>query len=138
MRIAVVPGTLALQQRYASLTDPIPDLRAAVDAATAWADRVFVINGSARRTQASPGPFDERAVPFDDALFTALVGADDCALHELDLDAGREVARELWATTDALGELATALEPSSPDWTVTVDYNDAPTGVAWWVIRYES
>jgi hypothetical protein len=138
VRIAVVPGTLALQERYASLTDPIPELRAAVAAATEWADQVFVINGSARRTQASPGPFDERAVPFDDRLFEALSSADDCALADLGLDEGQALARDLWATTDAVAELARALVPGSPDWSVTVDYEGAPTGVAWWVIRYES
>lgn len=131
MRIAVVPGTLALQERYASLTDPIPDLRAAVDAATRWADRVVVLNGSARRTQTSPGPFDERAVPFDIDLLAALTGPDVMALRTIDLD----LAADLWATVGSAADLADALADRS--WRVVVDYDEAPTGVAWWVIRYE-
>lgn len=126
-----MPGTLALEERYASLTDPIPDLRAAVTAARAWADQVFVINGSARRTQASPGPFDERAVPFDDALFQALRSADADALVGLD----QGLARVMWATTTATSELGDALRDRS--WEVSVAYDAAPTGVAWWVLRYQ-
>ncbi|BBH17050.1 hypothetical protein Back2_13370 [Nocardioides baekrokdamisoli] len=127
-----MPGTLALQERYASLTDPIPELRAAVTAAREWADRVFVINGSARRTQASPGPFDERAVPFDEALFTALTGPDVARIRSTD----QRLATELWATVGSAPDLADAL--ASKPWQVSVDYHDAPTGVAWWVIRYAS
>jgi len=131
VKIAVVPGTLALQERYASLTDPIPDLRAAVSAATTWADRVIVLNGSARRTQASPGPFDERAVPFDIDLLNALTGPDVDALRSVD----QPLAAELWATVGSAVELADVLKGSR--WHVSVDYDEAPTGVAWWVIRYE-
>jgi hypothetical protein len=123
---------LALQEQYASLTDPIPELRAAVAAASEWADQVFVLNGSARRTQASPGPYDERSVPFDDALFAALTGPDVDAIRSLDQD----LATTLWASTEAAAPLAEAL--SGHDWSVAVTYDDAPTGVAWWVVRYES
>lgn len=36
MRVALVPGVLALLPEYASATDPVPDLRAACRAAVAW------------------------------------------------------------------------------------------------------
>ena len=127
-----MPGTLALQERYASLVDPIPDLRAAVAAATAWADRVVVLNGSARRTQASPGPYDPRAVAFDAALFAALTEPSPAALRAVD----QTLASDLWAMTEAAGDLADLLSEGS--WTVSVDYDSAPTGVAWWVLRYAS
>lgn len=127
-----MPGTLALQERYASVTDPIPGLRAAVAAASDWADRVVVLNGSARRTQTSPGPFDERAVPFDAALFATLTGPDVAALSAID----QALATELWATVGSAPDLADSLADRS--WQVSVDYDDAPTGVAWWVIRYET
>ena len=126
-----MPGTLALQERYASLADPITDLRAAVAAASDWADRVVVLNGSARRTETSPGPFDERAVPFDIDLLAALTGPDIDAIRATD----PELAAELWATVDAAPALADALADRL--WRVSVDYDAAPTGVAWWVIRYE-
>lgn len=134
-RVAVVPGVLALRPEYASLVDPVPALRAAVEAATAWADEIVQANGSARRTHASPGPYDDRAVPFDDALYGALTAADHAALRAVD----QSLAKDLWAETGALPRLADALE-SGPagEWTVSVDYDDAPYGVAWWVVRYES
>lgn len=130
-----MPGTLALQERYRSLNDPVAELRAAAEAVTAWADHVVVLNGSARRTRSSPGPYDARAIDFDSELFAALTTPDLIALQGLD----QALATELWATTDTVADLAAALaDGGSADWTVTVDYDDAPTGVAWWVIRYES
>jgi len=36
VRVAVVPGTLALLPQYASLTDPVPELRQACQGAVAW------------------------------------------------------------------------------------------------------
>ena len=131
MRVAVVPGVLALEQRYASLTDPVADLRAAVSAARAWADATVTLNGSARRTTESPGPYDERAVPFDDHLLAALVACDLDALRVVD----RDLAAELWASVEQLPALVTMLEGHT--WAVSVDYDEAPYGVAWWVLRYE-
>jgi len=128
--IAVVPDVPALRPEFASIVDPVPELRAAVAAAVASADRVVRLNGSARRTHASPGPFDERAVAFDEHLLAALRGPDIEALHGVD----RDLARELWADVEALGELAELL--AGHQWTVQVEYDDAPYGVAWWVITY--
>lgn len=133
-RVVVVPGVLALEERYASLTDPVAELRAAVAAARAWAGpdgAVVSLNGSARRTTESPGPYDERAVPFDDHLLAALVACDLDALRAIDAD----LATELWASVEQLPALVTMLEGHS--WTVWVDYDEAPYGVAWWVLRYE-
>jgi len=189
MRVAVVPGALALLPRYAGQVDPLPELRAACLAAVAWlgeapeilgdpqgvrvgeslvesvgldtpslvprdgystndsavgrvasaSERIetpgsaylVVANGSARRTQASPGPYDERAVGFDAALGRALKDADAAALAAIDQD----LARELWAATTVLPELAGLLTRSE---SVTVDYDDAPFGVSYWVVRYEN
>ena len=164
MRIAVVPGVLALLPRYAGRIDPIPELRDACLEAVAWlaeapvvlgdeqgeqigrslADCVrldaaksdgeaylVVANGSARRTDASPGPYDERALGFDEALGKALKGADPAALAGID----QELARELWAATAALPGLAGLLTGTE---SVSVDYEDAPFGVAYWVVRYEN
>jgi hypothetical protein len=131
-RIAVVPDVLALRPEYASLVDPVAELRAAVQAALGDADHVVRLNGSARRTTASPGPFDERAVPFDEALFAALTGPDVAALRSLDV----RLAAELWADVAAVGELADLL--SGNQWDVQIKYDDAPYGVAWWVITYEN
>jgi hypothetical protein len=50
MRVVFVPGTLALLPAYASIEDPIPDLRKSVDAAVEW----LLEDGSAAVLAASP------------------------------------------------------------------------------------
>jgi len=166
MRVVVVPGALALLPEYASIDDPIADLRAAVGAAVAWlleegpaalaaatpaAERIgrvllatdvepvaapagllVVANGSAMRTEKAPGHFDERAAGFDAALGKALAAGDLPALADVDLD----LADELWALPDAdvLRHLASRVSP--PTW-VQVDYDDAPYGVQYWVVRWQ-
>lgn len=163
-RVVLVPGVLALLPEYAGLEDPVPDLRASCERAVGWltadvevvgdpqgrrvADHLLAVtaearspaaagasylvvgNGSARRSETAPGYLDDRAVPFDDALGRALTGADRTALAGLDQD----LARDLWASTTALPRLADLL----PDpCTVTVDYDDDPFGVQYWVVRWE-
>jgi len=50
MRVVIVPGTLALLPEYASIEDPIPELRKAVDEAVAW----LLEDGGASVLAASP------------------------------------------------------------------------------------
>jgi hypothetical protein len=86
---------------------------------------LVVGNGSAMRTEKAPGHFDERAEPFDRALGEGLRAghpAVDVAL-----------ARELWASTDAIVELE---ELDCDLGEAQVDYDDAPYGVQYWVIRW--
>lgn len=163
-RVALVPGVLALLPRYAGLEDAVPDLRAACERAVGWLtgdvevvadgqgrrvaehllevtaghrDRtgggpsyLVVGNGSARRSETAPGYLDDRAVPFDDALARALTGPDRAALAGLDQD----LARDLWASTTSLPRLADLLpDPCA----VTVDHDDDPFGVQYWVLRWE-
>lgn len=92
---------------------------------------LVVGNGSARRTDVSPGPFDPRAVPFDDALGAALRGPDPAALRSLDA----ALAEELWADTGCFGELADLLAGAR---LVSVDHDAAPYGVQYWVMRWQS
>jgi hypothetical protein len=155
-RVALVPGVLALLPEYAGLEDPVAELRAAATAAVAWLGREVTVladaqgarvaahlldtaartvdapsylvvgNGSAKRTEKAPGHFDERAERFDRALGEALRAghpAVDLAL-----------ARELWASTDALVELA---ELDGDLGEAQVDYDDAPYGVQYWVMRWD-
>lgn len=166
MRLVIVPPTLALLPEYASLDDPIADLRAAVAAATEWLlepgpvggvagsaagtkvarhlvgdpdDAVpgllVVAGGSATRTEKAPGSFDDRAEAYDAALGKALAGGDLEALASLDL----ELAAELWAGDDALvlAALGRRLARSTRVTSVQVDYDDAPYGVQYWVVRWE-
>jgi hypothetical protein len=167
-RVVLVPGVPALLPTYRSIEDPVAPLRAACLEAVRWvgaAPRVVadaqgervaaalldaagraragepvetsergvlvVGNGSARRTEAAPGPFDPRAVPFDDALGTALRRPDPGALRAVD----PAVAEDLWAATGSFAELADLLEGSE---LVAVDYDDAPYGVQYWVMRWRA
>jgi hypothetical protein len=157
-RVVLAPPVLALLPEYAGLEDPVAELRAVVLAAVGWlgedvtvlgddqAQRVaahllgattrtgaepsYLVmgNGSARRTDASPGPYDERAVPFDGALGRALLAGDRAALAEVDAD----LARELWATVEPIRRVAALSELSG----AKVDYDAAPFGVQYWVMRW--
>lgn len=153
----LVPGVLALLPRYAGIEDPVAELRAAALDAVGWLGRevtvmaseqgrrvaqhllagtardhdepsyLVVANGSSTRTEKAPGYFDERAEGFDAALGASLragrvevdralaeaVGADVAALMEL----------------DGLG-ISARLGPAR------VDYDGAPYGVQYWVIRW--
>lgn len=166
MRVVIVPGVLALLPAYASIDDPVADLREACRAAVAWlledgpaavlaaspgARRVadllgspavaepddtsgllVVANGSATRTEKAPGHFDERAAAFDAAIGKALADGDPANLAAIDLD----LADALWALPDAdvLRTLGGRVRRVS---SVQVDYDDAPYGVQYWVVRWE-
>ena len=161
-RIALVPGCLALRARYASLADPVADLRAACRTATCWLGRevavlagpqgraiaaellasraaasgaatscLVVANGSARRTEQAPGHLDTRAPGFDDELRRALTAPDPAALRAVDLALGAR----LWADVAHVPALGTLLAGAA---TVSVDYDDDPYGVQYWVLRWET
>jgi hypothetical protein len=153
--VVLVPGVLALLPEYAGIEDPVAELRAACLAAvgrlgrevTVLADAqgarvaaylldgtdrdgdepsyLVVGNGSAMRTEKAPGHFDERAEAFDAELGDSL-------------GAGRPVvdvslARELWASIDAIVELG-GLDLDLGE--ARVDYDDAPYGVQYWVMQW--
>ena len=164
MRVVIVPGAPALLPEYASIDDPIADLRRTVDDAVAWlveeeparftcaspaahriagqvlGDRsradgpglLVVANGSATRTEKAPGHFDERALGFDAAIGTALADGDPAALATIDL----ALADELWALPDA-DVLRTLADDVGPVTSARVDYDDAPYGVQYWVVRWQ-
>ena len=162
-RVVLVPGVLALLPEYAGLEDPVAELRAACLAAVSWltgdveivadtqgrrvaehllaetGDRrgagattsyLVVGNGSACRTEKAPGHLDERAHGFDAALGRALRTADPAALRAID----QALARELSASTYAITRLGEILTPQHE---ATVDYDDDPFGVQYWVLRWE-
>jgi len=167
MRVVIVPSTLALLPAYASREDPVAELRTAVDGAVGWlqetgpvvgvagspagqrvvdhlvgdpADAVpgllVAAGGSAMRTEKAPGAFDERAEAFDAGVGKALAAGDLDALATIDL----ALAAELWAGDDAmvLASLGRRLGRSGTRVTdVQVDYDDAPYGVQYWVVRWQ-
>jgi hypothetical protein len=154
-RVVLVPGVLALLPEYAGIEDPVAELRAAALDAVAWlgqevavladaqgarvaaylleaTDRdgdessyLVVGNGSAMRTEKAPGHLDERAEAFDAALGASL----RAGRPAVDVD----LARELWATVDAMVELG---ELDDDLGAAQVDYDDTPYGVQYWVMRF--
>ena len=163
-RVVLVPGVLALLPEYAGLEDPVAELRAACLAAVSWLTRgrrdrrrtrraggwpsicsprratsagrarptsyLVVGNGSACRTEKAPGHLDERAHGFDEALGRALRTSDPAALAAID----QALAQDLSASTEAITRLGEILTPQHE---ATVDYDDDPFGVQYWVLRWE-
>jgi hypothetical protein len=159
VRIVVVPSTLALLPEYASTEDPIAELRRTVEDAVAWLVQdgpaavrgatpsskrigaellgdfrgsgpglLVVANGSATRTEKAPGHLDVRAADFDAAVGKALAAGDFNALADLD----RDLAVELWAADAITFSTLAEFEVTS----VEVDYDAAPYGVQYWVMRF--
>jgi hypothetical protein len=159
-KVVLAPPVLAFLPQYASLEDPVTELRSVVLDAVGWlGEDVTVLgddqgrrvaahllaatsrtggepsylvmgNGSARRTDSSPGPYDERAVAFDEELGRALRDGDVATLQGVD----PRLARDLWAATDAISEMARLSSLSR----ARVDYDGAPFGVQYWVMRWAS
>jgi len=162
--VALVPGVLALLPEYASLRDPIAELRAAIDTATSWlgGDVEIIATEQGRRvaecalaarTGAAAAADVERSILvvlngsacrtekapgfFDERaeVFDASLRA---ALATPAPEALRQVdvtlANELWADVAALPQLADLLTGAR---TVSVDHDAAPYGVQYWVMRWE-
>jgi hypothetical protein len=159
-RVVLVPGAPALLPEHASQVDPVADLRAAALEAVRWlgsgvsgvsvvadaqGERVaaalldaadvrrggstaylVVGNGSAKRSEKAPGHLDERSFGFDSALGDALVAGD---LAGVDWS----LADELWASVDGLRRASPLIGGPA-----TVDYDDDPYGVQYWVMRWGS
>jgi hypothetical protein len=158
-RVVLVPGALALLPEYAGIEDPVAGLRAASLEAVGWlgadvtvlADAqgtrvaahllasttrtgdepsyLAVGNGSACRSEKAPGFLDEDSFGFDAGLADALTAPDPAALAGI--DPTRSAA--LLAATDgirALGDVLTSAHVA------TVDYDDDPYGVQYWVVRW--
>ncbi len=89
---------------------------------------LVVGNGSAKRSEKAPGHLDERSHGFDDTLRAALLAGD---VSGLDLELGAE----LMAALDGIARLGAVLAPGA---SVSVDYDDDPFGVQYWVMRWES
>ncbi|MFE6648590.1 hypothetical protein ACFVJS_18620 [Nocardioides sp. NPDC057772] len=161
-RVALVPGCLALLPEYASINDPVDELRSACLAAVAWlGEDVRVIAGAqgarvaaALLAEVGTAPVtsgeaaylivgngsarrSEKAPGHLDpraAEFDDLLGK---ALATPDPEAlgalDRGLADELWADVGPIVEAADLL-PSVG--TVAVDYDDDPYGVRYWVARW--
>ena len=161
-RVALVPGCLALLPEYASLDDPVHELRSACLAAVAWlGEDVRVIAGAqgARVASSLLAEVGTAPVASGEAAYLIVgngsarrsekapghldpraVGFDEGlgkALVTPDPDAlgalDLGLADELWADVGPIVEAADLLRSVG---TVAVDYNDDPYGVRYWVARW--
>jgi hypothetical protein len=163
-RIALVPGVLALLPEYASLEDPVAEVRAAAEAAVAWVAREGPVTlvadaqgirvgrhllargggtegaGSAYVVVANGSARRNDTAPgYVDSRAVPFDASVEAALRAPDPDAlsGLDVglARQLLAGNPAgLVRLGDLLQRAR---TVGVDYADDPYGVAYWVARWE-
>ncbi|OIJ24194.1 hypothetical protein [Nocardioides luteus] len=161
-RVALVPGCLALLPEYASLEDPVHDLRAACLAAVAWlGEDVRVVAGAQGARVATALLAEVGTAPVDSGEAAYLIvgngsarrsekapghldpraaGFDDVlgkALATPDPEAlgalDLQLADELWADVGPIVEAAELLRGVT---TVAVDYEDDPYGVRYWVARW--
>lgn len=158
MRIALVPGVLALLPAYASVEDPVGPLRAACTRAVAWlgADvRVLSADDQGRRVAEhllSAGPptaagrsllvvgngsacRTEKAPGHLDPRAAAFDAALDGWLRGSGAAPDPALATELLAAVGGLLELQHLTGP--PPAPVAVDYADDPFGVQYWVLRWD-
>ena len=150
--IALVPGVPALLPSYASLEDPVTELRAACLAAvSALGPRVRVV--ASGPSGARVGEALVAAVGGDVVLegetgvlvvgngsarrtekapghFDERAEAFDASLRESFAGIDATLAAELWADTACLGELPPLAEAE-------VTYDDAPFGVQYWVATWD-
>jgi hypothetical protein len=90
-------------------------------------------DGTARRSPAAPGHFDERAKPFDLAVEQAFKDGDMAALAGLDA----ALARDLMATGRAAWQVLAGALGDGPAPAGEVLYADAPLGVGYFVAILE-
>jgi hypothetical protein len=126
-------------RRYVAIAADEPaEVAARLGAATVTGERVGLLvmaDGSARRTESSPGPFHPDAVAFDGTVAAALVRQDTAALLAID----ESVCAELWAGGRVGWQcLAGALVAAD---NVTgigrVRYDAAPYGVGYLVMSWD-
>lgn len=160
-RVALVPGARALLPRYASLEDPVAELRAACLRAASWlgeagpvrvlgsagsvevGEALLAAGGAAVGGPAAGAAYlvvgngsacrSEKAPGHLDERAFAFDDALGAGLRSGDL-AGVDLtlAGELWADVDGIRELAGLLDGTSAE----VDYDDDPFGVKYWVMRW--
>lgn len=108
-------------------------LGASLAASGAHAAMLVMGDGSARRSLAAPGYFDERAEPFDLAVEQAFKDGDMAALAALDA----ALARDLMATGRAAWQVLAGAMGAGPAPAGDVVYADAPFGVGYFVAILE-
>ncbi len=94
---------------------------------------LVMADGSAKRTVAAPGYFDERAEDFDRTIATALGAGDAHTLQHLD----EELAAELWCEgARPLRQLGAIADAKGAPIAARLRYDEAPFGVGYWVANW--
>lgn len=105
---------------------------------------LVMADGTAKRSTAAPGYFDERAEGFDRTISDALAVGDAHTLANLD----EELAAELWVggarplkllgtlVGNALGPNALSDKKRNASVAAHLRYNEAPFGVGYWVANW--
>lgn len=161
-RVALVPGCLALLPEYASLDDPVHELRSACLAAVAWlGEDVRVTAGAQGARVASSLLAEVGTAPVTSGEAAYLIVGNGSARRSekapghldpravgFDEVLGRSLAKpdpealgaldlgladELWADIGPIVEAAELLRSVG---TVAVDYDNDPYGVRYWVARW--
>ncbi|GGR69625.1 hypothetical protein GCM10010197_41410 [Nocardioides luteus] len=159
----MVPGCLALLPEYASLEDPVEELRAACLAAVAWLGEDVRVVASAQGTRVAASLLAEvgtAPVTSGEAAYLIVANGSACrsekapghldpraagydevlgaSLTAPDPDAlaglDLQTAEELWADVAPVVEASELLRGAT---TVAVDYDDDPYGVRYWVARWD-
>lgn len=162
-RVVLVPGCLALLPEYASLEDPVADLRAACRAAVEWLGPEVRVMADPQGARVAAALLEGRSRHDAAVTQSSLVVANGSACRSVsapgylddraepfdaDLRAALsgpdpdalaavdpELATHLQAATSSLRDLAKELAGAE---TVAVDYDDTPFGVQYWVIRWQA
>ena len=114
--------------------DASPEECAKLGAEIADNDRVGLLimgDGSARRTEKSPGYLDERAAPFDEAVARALATGDREALLAVD----PTLAAELMVAGRAAWQVLAGAQGDIRE--TALLYHDAPYGVGYFVASWQ-
>jgi aromatic ring-opening dioxygenase LigB subunit len=124
-------------RRYLSIASEEAPARAAGvgAAAVGGAERVALLvmaDGSARRTETSPGPYHPDAVAFDERVTRALAALDTDELLAID----EETCRTLWAGGRTGWQALAGATSGSGRLTATIRYDEAPYGIGYLVVSW--
>jgi len=132
---AFVPVS-AITPRFTTIAQSAPVEECAALAARLGSDGPWALlamgDGSARRGVGAPGYDDPRALSYDQSIERALAAADLDALRGLD----PALAAELMVAGRAPWQVLAAAAAGGT-WRATMEYSDAPHGVAYFVASWE-
>lgn len=98
---------------------------------------LVMADGSTRRTDRSPGSFDERAEGFDALVSAVLADGDAAALAGLDLDLADDLKAAGARALVQAGRLVASLTDDGAEVRARLHLETAPFGVGYWVADWQ-